>query len=252
MFHLFDSISDGSDVNIVVAFLAGLAAFFASCLLPLVPTYLAYLSGITLLPGAAIKERGRLIKLATVFVVGFILAFLIIGLSLRSLSILLFQYKELIQALTGILFIILGLFVLGVFQSAILSTERKLSVNKLLAGLKKHAYWHALLFGFLFGLGWSPCVGPVLAVILYWSSQVGSQIYGTLLLFVFGLGLGLPFIVIAAGFEQILPWLHKYKKISLYMSWITGTLILLVGLVLLTTLMFPSLRYLLGFIPSYL
>lgn len=97
-----------------------------------------------------------------------------------------------------------GLFILGVFKHRLFSQERKFNLRK------------------IFGFGWTPCIGPVLAVILFWSAQVRSVFKGTMLLVAYGVGLGLPFLIVAAGFEKIIPLLKKYAKISQYVSYLSG------------------------------
>lgn len=241
-------ITSSSQVTLIAAFVAGLITFTASCLLPLVPTYLAYLSGIALAPNVTSQQRWKIVRTATSFVLGFILSFLTLGFSFRSLALYLNSYQSLIQTTAGVLFILLGLFVLNIFQHPLLATERKFTVSHI---LEKHVLLHAFLFGLAFGFGWSPCIGPVLAVILYWTSQAQTQLYGNLLLLVFSLGLGLPFIFIAAVFEKVLPLLKKYRKFSYYANLIAGTLIILLGILLVFSHVLAPGSFLLRFLPSY-
>jgi cytochrome c-type biogenesis protein len=137
---------------------------------------------------------------------------------------------------------------LGIFKHQFFSQERKFNVGGLLS---KSVFVHAFLFGLAFGFGWSPCIGPVLAVILYWATQAQTQMYGLLLLIVFGLGLGVPFVLIAAGFEKIVPLLKRYRKVSLYVEKISGVLIILFGLMLLTADFVPAISVIHRFIPSF-
>jgi cytochrome c-type biogenesis protein len=228
MFNL-STYLDGSHVNLAVAFLAGFITFFASCLLPLVPTYLAYLSGVSLADSDASQKRWSIVRVATMFVAGFILAFLVLGLLSHQLAGVVASYRLAIEKIAGVFFIILGLGMLGAFKHRWFTQERKLNVQGL---FQTQRYLHAFLVGIAFGFGWTPCIGPVLAVILYWSSQQQMAAQGTGLLVMYGLGLGVPFILVAAGFETLIPLLKKYRNISRYINYLSAALIILAGILL--------------------
>lgn len=224
---------DGSEINLYVAFVAGFITFFASCLLPLIPTYLAYLSGLAISNRSnevSKSDRWQIIKVAVLFVTGFVTTFTILGLALIGLQTFTIGYREIIQRLAGLLFILLGLFMLGLFRLPWFSQDHHLMVNKLFV---KHRYVHAVAMGVAFGFGWTPCIGPVLAVILFWASQSATELQGILMLIFYGLGLGLPFIIIAAGFEKILPLIKKSQKFSYYLNITASIIIILVGVLLL-------------------
>lgn len=123
----------------------------------------------------------------------------------------------------------MGLFMLNVFQHPFFTTERRVDVHSLMT---KHQHLHALLVGIAFGFGWTPCIGPVLALILFWSAQQATMWHGVLLLIVYGLGLGLPFLVVAAGFERVIPLLRKYKKITQWITYFSAALLVIVGVLL--------------------
>lgn len=224
-------IFDGSKVNLLIAFAAGFVTFFASCLLPLIPTYLAYLSGVTLTDPQAGNKRWYVLETAFYFVVGFIGTFVILGLALSTFAATLAAYRPVIEKIAGLLFIVLGLFMLGVFKHQLFTQERRFHVHGLLV---THKRFHAILTGIAFGFGWTPCIGPVLSVILYWSTQQGSLAAGVLLLLVYGIGLGIPFLLVAVGFEKILPLLKKYQKISIYTNYISAAVIILAGVLMFT------------------
>ena len=222
---------DGSQVNLLIALLAGVITFFASCLLPLVPTYLAYLSGVALNTQAATNQKWRIFKTGLLFVLGFITTFIIFGLAANQLGGTLNEYRHLVEKMGGILFILLGLFMLGIFKSKFLAQEKRLNLH---GKFQQHRSVHALLTGIAFGFGWSPCIGPVLAVILYWASQVDSNIKGVLLLTAYGVGLGIPFLIISLGFEKIIPWLKKRPQLSQAANIVSGIVILTAGILLIT------------------
>lgn len=217
---------DGSQVNILVAFVAGFVTFFASCLLPLVPTYLAYLSGVSLSSSEATSQRWGIVRVALAFVLGFITTFVILGMLMNQFAPLVAQYRGIANRVAGLLFMTLGLYMLGVFKSTTFSKEIKLDVH---TWFREYKYIHAFLTGVAFGFGWTPCIGPVLAVILVWSAKQASMASGVLLLVTYGLGLGLPFVLVAAGFEKLLPLLKKYSRVSQYVMYLSGVVVFLAG-----------------------
>ena len=221
---------DGSQVNLFIALLAGTVTFFASCLLPLVPTYLAYLSGFALTDERAEQKRWHIFKRGLFFVIGFTVTFIILGLTINKFAAVITPYRELAEKLAGLLFVTLGLFMMGVFRSQFLSQERRFDLHGKLQG---SGSLHAVLTGIAFGFGWTPCIGPVLAVILFWAAQAETAFKGAMLLTAYGIGLGIPFLVIGLGLERIIPWLKKKAKISQVVSIISGLLVLGTGVLLL-------------------
>ncbi|MFZ5376066.1 MAG: cytochrome c biogenesis CcdA family protein [Patescibacteria group bacterium] len=220
---------DGSQVNFLIAFASGFITFFASCLLPLVPTYLGYLSGVALSSEESSSQRLKIVRISLLFVTGFVTAFVLLGMSLSRLSWMLRNHRDFIDKLSGLLFVTLGLFMLGVFKHRGFHQERKLDIQRFFV---KNQNWHALVAGFSFGVGWSPCIGPVLAVILYWSAQQASVFKGIFLLISYGLGLGLPFVLIAVFFEKLIPLLKKYRRISQFTTYFSAGIVIAAGIML--------------------
>ncbi len=237
----------GQSVTLLVAYVAGIVTFFASCLLPLVPSYLAYLSGVSLQSSKASEQRFYVFRIALSFVAGFILAFVLLGLSVNHFGSPLNQWRPVIERIAGVLFILLGLFTLGFFKNSFLIQERrpawqqffdrllgKKQVSSIQTWIEEHALLHAFLVGIGFAFGWTPCIGPVLAVILFWASQADSTWQGGFLLFVYGLGLGTPFLLVGILFEKLLPYLKKSQKFGQIVMKIAGVVIIISGLLLLT------------------
>lgn len=221
---------DGTQVNLLIALLAGFVTFFASCLLPLVPTYLAYLSGISLKNETSSQERWQVFNMGALFVSGFVLTFILLGLATNQLSTLITPYKKLVTKLAGLLFIALGLFMLGIFQSKLFAQQRHLKIR---AQLQQHRSLYAFLTGVGFGFGWTPCIGPVLALILFWSAQAESALKGIALLTAYGIGLGIPFLLIALFFEKLIPFLKKYSRVSQLVTLLSGVVVTAIGVLLL-------------------
>lgn len=221
---------DGSHVGFITAYLAGLLTFFASCILPLVPTYLGYLSGIAFRDLEKKENSIKIFKTASVFVLGFVTSFVLMGLLLQRLSGALIIYRPIIEKVSGIFFVVFGLYLIGIFKSNLLAKEKQSNLNTF---FEKNLYLHALFTGLGFGFSWTPCIGPVLAVILYWSAQAETSLIGSLLLISFGLGIGTPFLLVSLAFEKIVPLLKKYNKVSKYITYISGGIILVFGILLL-------------------
>ncbi len=224
------NIFDGSQVNLIIALGAGFITFFASCLLPLVPTYLAYLSGVSLNDHQTGEKKWRVFKTGALFVVGFIITFILLGLTINKFAGVVAPYRQVVEKAAGLLFISLGLFMLGIFKNRLFSQERRLDFH---GKFQQHQSLHALITGIAFGFGWSPCIGPVLAVILFWAAQAESATKGAALLTAYGIGLGIPFLIIALGFEKVIPWLKKHARISQVATYLSGIIVILTGILLL-------------------
>ncbi len=224
---------DGSQVNLFVAFIGGVVTFFASCLLPLVPTYLAYISGVATTKD--IDDAHQKIFKREVFVnglaftIGFILVFVILGATANTLGRLVGAYRPVIQKLGGLFFIVMGMFMLNIVHPTLFNKELKIELPKNLTAWKK---LNSLLVGMTFGFAWTPCIGPVLAVILFWASQAQSFAQGVGLLLVYGIGLGLPFLVVALLFETISSKLSKAAKFGNLLQKVAAVVIIIMGILL--------------------
>ena len=227
-------IESSSQVNLIVAFTGGVLTFFASCLLPLVPTYIAYLAGTTLSELADGKKSGKykstIFYNSIAFVLGFLLVFMIFGLTASTLGYLFNSYRSIVQRIGGVAILTLGLFVLGAIKPFALLKERKLN---LLVNLTRFKLVNSFLLGVTFGFAWTPCIGPVLASILFWASQSETILKGTVLLLVFGLGMGIPFILFGFLSEKLLPVIKKFEYITRVSRVLSGIILILMGLALM-------------------
>lgn len=229
---MFGLTFDGSNVNILVAFLAGFITFFASCLLPLVPTYLAYISGVSLSTMKKENHRWIVFRAALLFVLGFVTTFVVMGITLQRFAVLFAAYRDSMSRLAGLLFVFMGLLLLGTFKKIrLVNGELRFDIQKFFVG---NTHLHALFTGVAFGFAWSPCIGPVLAVILYWSASQATATKGLVMLIAYGLGLGVPFLLTAIGFDRIM------KKVSMHPLWtrrvtqISAVIIIVAGLAMIT------------------
>lgn len=217
----------------LVALAAGILSFLSPCVLPIVPPYLAYMGGISMgeMTGTsgAVVARRRVIVPALFFVMGLSTIFLLLGFTASAFGSFVLQNQLLLARISGIIIIIFGLHFLGVFRIAILDREMRMD-----AGDRGGSAAGAYVLGLAFAFGWTPCIGPQLGAILSLAAQEGSMERGTLLLGVYALGLGLPFLLAAIFIERSMTFMAKLKKHMKLIERLMGTLLLIVGFALLT------------------
>jgi len=210
---------------IPVALVAGLVSFFSPCVIPLLPGYLSYATGLS---GADLADarRGRMLAGSVLFVLGFAAVFIAIGTAAGSLGSWLVVWQREITVVLGMLTIVLGL----MFAGLVPGLQRDWRIHTVPAvGLAA-----APLLGFLFGLGWSPCLGPTLAVITNLSINEGTAARGALLSGIYALGLGLPFIGAALAYRKSLAVFAVIRRHQRWITRIGGLMLVLVGVLLVT------------------
>jgi cytochrome c-type biogenesis protein len=220
------------NVTFVAALLAGMLSFLSPCVLPLVPPYLVYLTGTSLerLAGAETKPQVRreTIAAALLFVLGFSTVFVALGASASAIGGLLRIYAGPLSIVAGVGIVIMGLHFLGLTPIAWLMREKRLEMAKPV-GL-----WGAYLMGFAFALGWTPCIGPILAAILAVAASETTLAKGAGLLAVYSLGLGVPFLVAALAVEPFAAFLARFKAHLGLVEKAMGGLLVLTGIAFLT------------------
>jgi cytochrome c-type biogenesis protein len=213
-------------VALPIALLGGLVSFFSPCVLPLVPGYLSYVTGVT---GTDLAEarRGRMVAGASLFVAGFTAVFVSSGALFGYFGATLKEQQGVLSKVLGVLMIVMGVFFMGLMPWM---TQREFRLHrKPVAGLIG-----APLLGALFGIGWTPCIGPTLASVLALSSQQSSAGRGAILTVAYCLGLGVPFVLAAVAFRKALGAFGWVKRHYVWVLRIGGTMMIVTGLLLLT------------------
>lgn len=222
-----------SDVAIPIAFIAGLASFISPCVLPLLPGYLSYMSGVSV---EAIRDgsapQRKVFPATLLFVVGFSIVFVALGTTATLLSEVLGANQRILTRISGVLVILMGLLFLGVIPIPWLYQERRFHP------VKGRGLVGNLLMGMAFGFGWTPCIGPTLGAVFFIASKAETAGKGALLLGVYSLGLGVPFLLAAIGVSRLtagVGWIRKHQKA---MMTTTGLLLIGFGFLLVTDQVF--------------
>lgn len=229
------------EVGLAVAFLAGVASFASPCCLPMVPVWIGYIVGGT--PAGGRTSRLVALQQSLAFVVGFAVVFVGLWASIGLVGYLLRGYVDVIRQVAGVLLIVMGLHVAGLITIPFLRNQFSLGTGRLVrrdaSGAvvpSRPSVLRSALFGVVFAAGWTPCVGPTLGAIIGLASLNDTFGQGTLLLVMFALGLGLPFVLVALGADAVrnrLAWLTNHQAM---VSIVTGGLLMVVGFLMLTNL----------------
>ena len=213
-----------------VALLAGVISFLSPCVLPIVPPYLAYMSGVSVteMTGEAAARR-RATVAALFFVMGLSTVFLILGFTASAFGAFFLQNQILFARVSGIVIIVFGLHFLGVFRIGFLDREARMD-----AGDKGGSSFGAYILGLAFAFGWTPCIGPQLGAILSLAASEASVARGTVLLGVYAAGLGIPFLLAAMFITRAMGVMNRLKRHMHTIERVMGGLLLLVGIAMLT------------------
>jgi cytochrome c-type biogenesis protein len=218
---------DSSSVGFAVAFTAGLLSFLSPCVLPLIPSYVTFITGLSL-DDATQARRSALVH-ALLFVLGFTLIFVALGAGATALGRVLLAYRGAITRIGGVLIIVFGLYLLGVFNVALLARERRVHLADKPAG-----YLGTVLVGIAFGAGWTPCIGPILGAILTYNMGNADLAHGTALLLAYSLGLAVPFVASALALRHFFDFFTRVRGKLLFLSRASGVLLVGVGLLMVT------------------
>jgi len=223
----------GPDISLFIAFAAGLLSFVSPCVLPLVPSYVTYITGLTLEELTSETERARvrgtIIVNSLLFIGGFSAVFIAFGASASLAGQLLLTYQDFIRKLGGVLIIVFGLYVMGLLKLKFLMADKRVHFTSRPAG-----YVGSFLIGVAFAAGWTPCVGPILGTILLYASTTDSMLTGIQLLTSYSMGIGLPLFITALAIDSFLNYFKKIKGYMYGISMASGIFLVLVGVMLYT------------------
>ncbi len=221
------------DISLGGALLAGLLSFVSPCVLPIVPPYLAWLAGLSFeelsSDAVAAGARRRIVAAALAFVLGFTTVFVALGATASVIGNTIAQYFHILSVIAGVIIIVMGLHFLGVFRIALLYREARVQVDKKPAGIVG-----AYIMGLAFAFGWTPCVGPVLAAILFVAGSEGTAARGALLLAVYSVGIGIPFLLAAAFAGRFLGWAARFRRHMRKIEMAMGGLLVVTGILFMT------------------
>jgi cytochrome c-type biogenesis protein len=235
------------DVGIMIAFSAGIFSFLSPCVLPLVPSYLAFVTGMSLEDLQEGVDRRATFTHSLLFVTGFSLIFILLGASASFLGQFFRLYEVWIARIGGVVIILLGMHLAGVFKLAPLMQEKRIHLANKPAG-----YLGTLGVGMAFGAGWTPCIGPILGAILTYGMTQDTMWAGVGLLSVYSLGLAIPFLLASLALDRFLQTFQKFKKWIPVMETASGALLIVLGILLLTGKFTVLAAYMNQFAPAFI
>ena len=212
-----------------LAFLAGIISFLSPCVLPIVPPYLAYMSGISIADATNNDKPVSVFLPALFFVLGLSTVFLILGFAASALGTLFLSYQDALNTIAGLLVMGFGLHFLGILRIGLLEREARFEASS-----QNGSAFGAYVLGLAFAFGWTPCIGPQLASILTLAASEGSLVRGTTLLGIYAVGLGVPFLLVAVFLNRLSNTLNWLKQNMQIIEHIMGLLLWTIGLLMLT------------------
>jgi len=214
------------EIGLVAAFGAGLLSFLSPCVLPLIPGYLSFMTGLTL---AELSDEDRSITRvlvpALLFAAGFAVVFVAFGASASVLGQALVRYREVIEKIAGVLLVAFGVLMLGVIKVPWLYGEARVDMDR----TRRFGRGASFAMGMAFAAGWTPCVGPILGSILALAASTGSVGQGALLLLAYSLGLAVPFVLVAILFSKLRGSLRWFSRHALVINRVAGVFLIVLG-----------------------
>ena len=234
-----------ASLGVTISFTAGLLSFLSPCVLPLIPSYISFITGLSLED----VQRSRRVALihSLLFIAGFTLVFLALGATATVLGRLLLRHRDWVGRVGGVLVIVLGLYLLGVFNLSALARERRIHIAD-----KPLGYLGTMVVGMAFAAGWTPCIGPILGGVLTYTASAADLDRGLVLLFAYSLGLALPFLLAALMIDRFMSLFQRYRSALLWTSRVSGVLLIAVGILMLTGSMTVLTAWLQGLTPAFL
>ncbi len=240
---------NGESVSLLTAFAGGLASFVSPCVLPIVPGYLSFISGVNVAQLKGTEAPAHLVRrvviTSVIFVLGFSTVFVSLGAAATLMGYMLQKYKRELAMVGGVIVIILGLHTAGLFKIPWLLYEKRAEVRD-----KPLGFLGAYVVGLAFGFGWTPCIGPILGTILFFAAQQETVTRGVVLLAFYSAGLGIPFIVSALAINRFFRASGRLKRHMRAVEIVSGLLLVAVGLLLVTDRLAVLAQYFSRLFPS--
>jgi cytochrome c-type biogenesis protein len=238
------------DVTLLAAFAAGFLSFVSPCVLPLIPGYISFVSGLSVdeMRGDAppATSRGKVFLTSLAFVIGFSIVFVLLGASATAIGKFMFARLPLLSKVAGVILIVFGLHTMGVFRIAFLEAEKRVHSQRKPAGP-----FGAMLVGVAFAFGWTPCIGPILGGILAIAGSKNSVNEGITLLAVYSLGLGIPFLLTSLAINQFFGAAKRIRRYYHAIELASGALLIAIGLLIITGQLTIITRYLQPYLPTF-
>lgn len=237
--------NEGTALGALVAFGAGVLSFLSPCVLPLVPSYVGFLTGMAV-PEAANRRRLAFTH-ALLFVLGFSLVFLVLGAGASALGVAFKAQRSLITTIGGVIIILFGLWQLGVLRADRLQREQRVHLED-----KPVGYLGSVLVGMAFAAGWVPCIGPILSAILGLAASQADFGRGMVLLAAYSAGLAVPFLLAALALDLFVGWFQRFRRHLGTIKIVSGALLVVVGLLMVTGQFTRLAGWLQGMTPDFL
>ena len=239
------------EVTLLAAFAAGFLSFISPCVLPLIPGYVSFVSGVSLdeMRGgsaAPAASRRQVLVTSLFFVLGFSLVFIALGATASAVGRFLLVRLPILEKIAGALLIVLGLHMMGVFRLSFLESEKRVHAQKKPAGPLG-----AVVVGLAFAFGWTPCIGPILSGILTLAASKETVWEGVQLLSVYSLGLGIPFLLTAVAINQFFAASARIRKHYHAIEVVSGVLLIAIGLLIFTGQLTVIVQFLTPYLPTF-
>lgn len=240
----------GESLGVAVAFSAGLLSFLSPCVLPLFPSYLSFITGMSvdrLAADVSVGSRGRVVLHSLAFIVGFSFVFIALGASFSAAGQFLLDYREWIRIAGGLFIIVFGLYIAGILRVGIFGRTRQIEIKTKPAG-----YLGTFAVGVTFAIGWTPCVGPILGSILSLAGTAETVRKGIGLLMAYSAGLALPFFLSSLALGAFLKFFKRYRAAMPVVERVAGVLLVFVGLLVVTNYFVILNSYAISLTPQWL
>lgn len=240
-----------TNVSLLAAFAAGFLSFVSPCVLPLIPGYISFVSGVSMedmrgdTPSPS-TSRSKVFLTSLAFVLGFSIVFIALGASATAIGKFMFARLPLLSKIAGGILIVFGLHTMGVFRLRFLETEKRVQAQRKPAGPLG-----AMLVGVAFAFGWTPCIGPILGGILAIAGSKDSVWEGVVLLAVYSLGLGIPFLITSLAINQFFGAAKKIRRYYHAIELTSGALLVVIGLLIISGQLTIITRYLQPYLPTF-